>query len=47
MNLERRASEIISIIFRLFLGNVDKSHENGSLITDFWAWMKMEVFSNK
>jgi hypothetical protein len=47
MNLERRDCEIISIIFRLFLGNIDKSHENVSLIIDFWEWMKMEVFSNK
>ena len=42
MNLERRDSEIISIIFRFFLGNVDKSHESFAVITDFWALVKME-----
>jgi len=47
MNLGRRHSEIISIIFRFFLGNVDKGHENFAVIADFWAWIKMEVFSNK
>jgi len=47
MNLEGRDSEIIGIIFLFFFGNADKSHENFAIITDFWAWMKMEVFSNK
>ena len=47
MNLETRDSEIISTIVRFFLGNVDKSQENLAVITDIWAWMKMEIFSKK